>query len=195
MRTLVLVIGMALAGCVSLSAQQQDKVAEIQRFADRTTALYGLPSVRITIQPATNLNIGAIYRQGNVLVNVQMLSSPSLTKMIAHELGHYVLGHYVLGHDGFVPNAASQAEWTRGQQQRELDANAKAVEILVRAGGLTEVEAVKVVADALRRSAEAQARHNLPLTPGHLPASAELADLLARFPASDVTLQSPTPIR
>ena len=166
MRTLVLVIGMALAGCVSLSAQQQDKVAEIQRFADRTTALYGLPSVRITIQPATNLNIGAIYRQGNVLVNVRMLSSPSLTKMIAHELGHYVLGH-----DGFVPNAVSQAEWTRGQQQRELDANAKAVEILVRAGGLTEVEAVKVVADALRRSAEAQARHNLPLTPGHLPAS------------------------
>ncbi len=190
MRTLVLVIGMALAGCVSLSAQQQDKVTEIRRFADRTTALYGLPSVRITIQPATNLNIGAIYRQGNVLVNVRMLSSPSLTKMIAHELGHYVLGH-----DGFVPNAVSQAEWTRGQQQRELDANAKAVEILVRAGGLTEVEAVKVVADALRRSADAQARHNLPLTPGHLPASAELADLLARFPASDVTLQSPTPIR
>src|SRR4029453_3735719 len=104
-------------------------------------------------------------------------------------------GHYVLGHDGFVPNAVSQAEWTRGQQQRELDANAKAVEILVRAGGLTEVEAVKVVADALRRSAEGQARHNLPLTPGHLPASAEPPERLPRFSAPDVTLQSPTPIR
>jgi len=113
-----------------------------------------------------------------------MLDSPNLTKLMAHELGHYVLGHH-----GFIPQAVSQAEWTRGQQQRELDANAKAVEIFVRAGGLTEPEAVKVVADALRRSQDAQARNNLPLTPGHLPASAELADLLARYPNAGVSLR------
>ena len=190
MRTFVLAISLALAvaGCVSLTPKQQDKVADIQHLADRATDVYGKPRVRITIQPATNLNIGAIYRQGNFFINVRMLDSPNLTKLVAHELAHYILGH-----DGFVPNAVSQAEWTRGQQQKELDANAKAVEILVRAGGMTEPEAVKVVADALRRSADAQARHNLPLPPGHLPASAELADLLARFPASDVTLQTPPP--
>jgi Zn-dependent peptidase ImmA (M78 family) len=189
MRTLVLALGVVLAGCVSLSPQQQDKVAEIQRFADRTTALYGLPSVRISIQPATNLNIGAIYRQGNVLVNVRMLNSPNLTKTIAHELGHYVLGH-----DSVIRQASSQAEYQRVQEQRELDANGKAVEILVRAQGLSQSEAVRIVADALRRSQDAQAR-GAPLTPGHLPVSAELADLLARFPDSDVTVQSPMPIR
>jgi IrrE N-terminal-like domain len=180
----LLLLAFVLAGCVSLTPQQEDKVAEIQRFADRATALYGKPSLRISIQRATNLNIGAIYRQGNIFVNVRMLDSPNLTKLMAHELGHYVLGH-----DGFIPQAVSQAEWTRGQQQRELDANAKAVEILVRAGGLTEPEAVKVVADALRRSQDAQARNNLPLTPGHLPASAELADLLFRYPNAGVTLR------
>jgi len=110
--------------------------------------------------------------------------SPSLTKLVAHELGHYILGH-----DGVITQAVSQAEWTRGQQQRELDANAQAVEILVRAGDLTESEAVKIVADSLRRSADAQARNNLPLTPGHLPASAELADLLSRYPNAGVTLR------
>jgi uncharacterized protein YoaH (UPF0181 family) len=178
-----------LAGCVSLSPEQQDKVAEIQRFADRTTALYGLPSLRISIQPATNLNIGAVYRQGNVLVNVQMLDSPNLTKLIAHELGHYVLGH-----DSVIRQASSQAEYQRIREQRELDANAKAVEILVRAQGLSQSEAVRIVADALRRSENTQAR-GAPLTPGHLPASAELADLLARFPDPDLTLQSPTPTR
>jgi Zn-dependent peptidase ImmA (M78 family) len=178
-----------LAGCVSLSPQQQDKVAEIQRFADRTTALYGLPSLRISIQPATNLNIGAVYRQGNILVNVRMLDSPNLTKLIAHELGHYVLGH-----DSVIRQASSQAEYQRIQEQRELDANAKAVEILVRAQGLSQSEAVRIVADALRRSENTQAR-GAPLTPGHLPASAELADLLARFPDPDLTLQSPTPTR
>jgi uncharacterized protein YoaH (UPF0181 family) len=125
---------------------------------------------------------------GDLMVGPSSLpaaGSPNLTKLMAHELGHYVLGH-----DGFIPQAVSQAEWTRGQQQRELDANAKAVEILVRAGGLTEPEAVKVVADALRRSQDAQARNNnLPLTPGHLPASAELVDLLARYPNAGVSLR------
>ncbi len=173
-----------LAGCVSLTPQQQDRLTEMQRLADRTTAIYQVPSVRISVQSNTNLNIGGVYRQGNIFLNVRMLDSPSLTKVVAHELAHYLLGH-----DGLIANAASQAEWQRGQEQKELDANAKAVEILVRAGGLTEPEAVKVVADALRRSADAQTRNNLPLTPGHLPASTELADLLARFPGSDATLR------
>ena len=174
----MLFLGFALAGCVSLTTQQQQKLDEVQRLADRTTAVYRLPSVRISVQPATNLNIGGVYRQGNIFLNVRMLDSPGLTKLVAHELGHYVLGH-----DSIIPQVASQAEWERAQQRRELDANAKAVEILVRAQGLTEGEALQIVADALRRSQDAQTR-GAPLTPGHLPASAELADLLARFPTA-----------
>jgi hypothetical protein len=185
MRTLLLgFVMIAVAGCVSLTPQEEDKVAEIQRLADRATAIYGLPRLRISIQPATNLNIGAIYRQGNVLVNVRMLDSPNLTKLIAHELGHYVLGH-----DSVIAQVASPAEWERAQQQRELDANAKAVEILVRVQGLPEREALRIVMDALRRSQDEQTRYGLPLTPGHLPASAELADLLARYPNAGVTVR------
>jgi len=179
----VFLLALVLAGCVSLTPQQQEQVDDLQRFADRTTLLYALPRLRISIQLHTNQNIGAVYRQGNVLVNVRMLASPGLTKLIAHELGHYVLGH-----DSIIPQTASQAEWNRAQEQRELDANAKAVEILVRAQGLTETEALQIVADALRRSQDAQAR-GAPLTPGHLPASAELADVLARFPASAALLR------
>ena len=171
-----------LAGCVSLTPQQQDRVAEMQRLVDRATDVYGKPSVRISVQAATNLNIGAVYRQGNIYVSARMLDSPYWKKTIAHELGHYILGH-----DSIIPNAVSQAEWTRGQEQRELDANAKAVEILMRADAMSEPEAVKVVADSLRRNANAQARGTQGFTPGHLPASEELADLLARFPSSDVT--------
>ena len=180
----MLALAVALAGCVSLTPQQEDKVAEIQRLADRATAIYGLPRLRIWIQPATNLNIGAIYRQGNIFVNVRMLDSPNLTKLIAHELGHYVLGH-----DSVISQVASPAEWERAQQQRELDANAKAVEILVRVQGLPEREALRIVMDALRRSQDEQRRYGLPLTPGHLPASAELADLLARYPDAGVTVR------
>src|SRR5262245_13955239 len=90
---LAVAASLLVGGCVSLTPQQRAKVDEILSFADRTTAIYGLPGVRISIQSATNLNIGAMYRQGNVFVNVRMLDSPNLTKLIAHELGHYVLGH------------------------------------------------------------------------------------------------------
>ena len=175
-----LVLGWLLVGCVSLTPNQEQKLAEMQSFADRTTAIYRVPSVRISVQSATNLNIGAVYRQGNVYLNVRMLDSPNLTKTMAHELGHYVLGH-----DSIIPQAVSMAEYQRAQEQRELDANAKAVEILMRAQGLSQSDAVRAVADALRRSRDAQERNGLPLTPGHLPASAELADLLARYPGSE----------
>ncbi len=185
MRTIArLLLVFTLAGCVSLTPAQQDKVAEMQRFADQATAMYGKPSLRITIQATTNLNIGALYRQGNIFVNVRMLDSPSLTKLVAHELGHYILGH-----DGFVSQAVTQAEWTRGQQQKELDANAKAIEILMRVKGLTETEAVRVVTDALRRSQAVYERAGTAWTPGHLPPSEELADVLRRYPNAGVTLR------
>src|SRR6266850_3194546 len=109
----VVVASLLLAGCVSLTPPQRAKVEEIQGFADRTTALYRVPGVRISIQPATNLNIGAMYRQGNIFVNVRMLDSASLTKVIAHELGHYVLGHEP------AASVSSQADWQRAQEQRE----------------------------------------------------------------------------
>jgi Zn-dependent peptidase ImmA (M78 family) len=173
----ILAASLLLAGCVSLTPEQQAKVDEIQSFADRTTRVYNLPGVRISIQSATNLNIGAMYRQGNIFVNVRMLDSPSLTKLIAHELGHYVLGHEP------AASVSSQADWQRAQQQRELDANAKAVEILVRAKGMSQREAVQMVADALQRAQRAVDR-GAPLTPGHLTPAEELADLRARFPES-----------
>ena len=124
---MLLAASLLVSACVSLTPQQRAKFD--------------------SIQPATNLNIGAMYRQGNVFVNVRMLDSPGLTKLIAHELGHYVLGHEP------AASVSSQAEWQRAQQQ--LDANAKAVEILVRANGMSQREAVQIVAEALLRAQRA----------------------------------------
>ena len=87
MKALELVLVVTLTGCVSLTTGEENVVAELQDFANRTTALYRVPSVRISIQSATNLNTGAVYRQGNVFVNVKMLSSPYVKKLMAHESG------------------------------------------------------------------------------------------------------------
>ena len=51
-----------------------------------------------------------------------------------------------------------------------------------------------MIADVLRRAADAELR-GAPPTPGHLPPGTELADLLARFPESEVAVQERAPGR
>lgn len=185
-----IVIAIALAvmtgGCVTLTPVQKDSVEDVQHFADATTTAYKLPSIRLTIEPATNLNIGGRYRQGNFYLNQTQLTSGGLTALVAHELAHYVLGH-----DAALTGAASTAEYIRLQEKRELDANAKAVEILVRVKGLTERQALTTMVVFLERVAAYQAKSNAN-TQGHLPPAEEIADLKRRFPGLD-TARPPAP--
>lgn len=170
------VLGVVAGGCVSLTPQQKDALTDVQRFADATAAAYGLMRIPVTVQPRTNLGIGGMYRQGNFYLNEGSLSSGHLTAMVAHELAHYVLGHE-------PTSGVSMAELLRAQEPRELDANAKAVEIMVRVKGMPQPQAVRTMVVFLRTAQNAQNRGQ-PNAPGHRPPSEEIADLLARFPAA-----------
>lgn len=175
-RLVTVVFAIVIGGCVTLTPQQQETVADVQQFADRTATAYDLPRIRVTIEPATNLGIGGRYRQGNFYLNARMLGSSNLTALVAHELAHYVLGHDPL-------SGSSMAEVQRVQELRELDANAKAVEILMRVKGMSEPAAVRTMVTILR---DAQALNECggPFAPGHRPPADEIADLLQRFPDS-----------
>jgi len=177
------VLASAAGGCVSLTPAEKDTVGDVQRFADATAKTYGLPRIPVTIQPSTNLGIGGVYRQGNFFLNVAMLESGHLTAIVAHELGHYVLGHE-------PTSGVSMAELVRAQEIRELDANAKAVEILMRVKGMPRPQAVRTIVVFLLTVQNAQSRGQ-PLTQGHRPPAEEIADLLARFPDGTVSAASP----
>lgn len=167
----------ALAGCVTLTPQQQEILDDVRRFADATAAAYNLPRIRVNVEGGTNLGIGGRYRQGNFYINVGMLSSRNLNSLVAHELAHYVLGHD-------MPVAgSSMAEFQLAQELRELDANAKAVEILIRVRGMSEKDAVATVVTHLR-GAQRVVESGGPITPGHRTPAAEIADLLARYPGN-----------
>jgi len=163
-----------VGGCITLTLHQRDTVADVQRFADATAAAYNLVRIPVTVEPSTNLGYGARYRQGNFYLNVQMLNSGHLTALVAHELGHYVLGHEPL------VSGSSAAEFQKAQERRELDANAKAVEILVRVKGMTQPQAVRTMVVYLRTAQSSQARGHAN-APGHRPPAEEIADLFARF--------------
>jgi hypothetical protein len=172
----------SVAGCVSLTPQQRDTVADVQKFADATADTYGLFRIPVTVEPSTNLGLGGRYRQGNFYLSVEMLTSGHLTALVAHELAHYVLGHDA------PMSGSSTAEFQRVQELRELDANAKAVEILVRVKRMSQPQAVRTMVIYLRTAQNAQTR-GAANAPGHRPPAEEIADLVARFPERDTSGQ------
>ena len=133
---------------------------------------------RISVLVGSNVEgVGGSYRQGLFTLSTPMLSSRHRDSIVAHELAHYLLGHD-------RPLAATLAlDRQREQELRELDANAKAVEILVRVRGLTEEQAVSLVYDHLLVFRRAVTANRTVVPWGHRLPCEEMHDLLARFAA------------
>ncbi len=173
---IVLVLGvLLLAGCATLTPAQQESAAEVRALADRTARLYGLPLIHLLVSHNPQDAPGS-YRRGFFSVSVITLTSSFRDAIVAHELAHYVLGHDAPLH------GASPGELEHDYQQRELDANAKGVEILIRAAGFGEARALRTMYDYLAGVQWALDRYPRLNLRGHKSPCEEIADLLARFP-------------
>jgi hypothetical protein len=164
-----------LAACSTLTPAQDRSLHEVRAFAEDTARLYGLPAIHVLVSHNPESPVGS-YRRGYFAVNRLVLGSEFRDAIVAHELGHYVLGH-----DAPLAGATPEAR-RREREQRELDANAKAVEILARVRGVPEDQGVREVYSYLlnvhRRLQRAPGEDLL----GHRPPCEEITDLLARFP-------------
>jgi uncharacterized protein DUF955 len=175
-RPAVLMCAVALlAACSTLTPAQDRSLDEVRAFAEETARLYGLPAIHVLVSHNPESPVGS-YRRGFFAVNRLVLGSEFRDAIVAHELGHYVLGH-----DAPLAAATPEAR-QRDREQRELDANAKAVEILARVRGVPEDQGVRMVYSYLLN-----VHRRLQRTPGedllgHRPPCEEIADLLARFP-------------
>ena len=171
-----LVLGvLLLAGCATLTPAQERSAAEVRALADRTARLYGLPPIHLLVSHNPQDPPGS-YRGGFFSVSTITLTSTFRDAIVAHELAHYVLGHEAPLH------GASSGELERDYQQRELDANAKGVEILTRAAGFSEARALRAMYDYLAGVQWALDRYPRLNLRGHKAPCEEIADLLARFP-------------
>ena len=168
-----------LASCSTLTPAQDRSLDEVRAFADETARQYGRPPIHVMVSRNPESPVGA-YRRGFFAVNLMVLSSEFRDAIVAHELAHYVLGHDapLTG----VTNEARQAE----RAQRELNANAMAVEILARVKEIPEDQALRMVYSYLlnvhRRLQRSPGEDLL----GHRPPCEEIADLLTRFPRQQV---------
>jgi hypothetical protein len=165
----------ALAACSTMTPGQDRSLDEVRAFADETARRYGLQPIHVLVSHDPDSPVGS-YRRGFFAVNRLVLSSEFRDAIVAHELAHYVLGH-----DAALAGATNDAR-RREREQRELDANATAVEILVWVRQVPEDQALRMVYSYLlnvhRRLLRSPGEDLL----GHRPPCDEIADLLRRYP-------------
>jgi hypothetical protein len=162
-------------GCSTLTPSQDKSLGEVRDFAEETSRRYQLPPIHVLVSHNPDSPVGA-YRRGFFAVNELVLASEYRDAIVAHELAHYVLGH-----DRPLTGATPAAR-QREREQRELDANAQSVEILVWVRQVPEDQALRMVYSYLlnvhRRLQRSPGEDLL----GHRPPCDEIADLLARYP-------------
>src|SRR5437762_12247058 len=122
--------------------------------------------VRAAEQPLRGLTLVA----WNDLRAGELLDQLNMPLLFAHELGHYVLEH------------------RSSSPQVEMEANAQAVEILVRARRVDELQALTAFHGYLLSVHRSQASRGV--LPGHASACQEIADLVRRYPKHETVTRT-----
>jgi hypothetical protein len=159
----------------------------MEDFVARTSREYRLPyTVRMSVNAHSGA-AGALFRRGHIEIRQDQLSSPNMLALIAHELGHAV------NRDESGLSATSTAEWFAGQYAREVAAHVTAIDILHRAQGMTEAQALSVMHRYFLSIAKRHAAGGPP-APGHKWACEEWSDTLAKLSHVDrATYPCPRP--
>jgi hypothetical protein len=187
-----LALALALAGCVSLTPAQQRAADDVRAMADETARAYGVPRIALLVGEHVE-GAGGSYRRGLFTISPAALTSARRDSIVAHELAHYLLGH------DRPLSGTLRMDWQREQEQREMAANVKAVEILVRVRRMREEQALSLIYDHLLSFNRLLEEKGSVIPWGHRPPCDEIRDLLTRFPAhqpwTDGLECSPAPAR
>lgn len=170
------------AGAVTLTAEQERDLADLRRLVDETTRIYQRDRIQVRVvswvgskDVTTFAAVGVVYSPvGFLYVAPGVLASRGRDVVIAATLGYHILR---------APSRArTLAEYERENVQRRLDANAKAVEILVKARGMPERDALERVYQWLYALHRFELGQPGPVPKDRVPACDQIRDLLARFP-------------
>jgi len=189
---------LSLGACAGLTQQQSDRMKEAQEIANETTKLYGVPHVSVFNYDRLSPNAAAGYagHQSWILLSRSALDETTFAPVLAHELGHATLRH---DYDVELRVARpTMADYWKARQQRELDANARAVEIMVRVMKKKEPEALLMLATYFADANTSRGGLPIGLPAAHMHPCDQLQDLTTRFPGDwsrEVTCEKATGTR
>jgi hypothetical protein len=172
--TLVLALAATalLAGCAA-NQRMVGHLSEAEAFLTRAAAAYGRTPPTLKLEGVSNAGSYASINSDDpsaIHIRAEALEweTARLHRILAHEYGHILLGNYRSGTTMAV----------------EIDTDVKAVEILMRADGLTEREAFEAFYNSKGgQKAMRGERPSWTQRPGHGSACDELNAFVARFPA------------
>jgi len=153
-----------------IASDEVEILAEAQRIADATTALYNLAPISVVLRDTADVAGEWLLATRTIILRTSILADASWRAVFAHEVGHALRGD---GHDALTDEQS---------QQCEFDATALGVEVLTCIVGLSLREAVECCVDAIRGLKERIETREVKLLPGDPDPDVMLHDLLARFP-------------
>lgn len=182
------------AGCASLTRDQQARLEDWQGFADRVTTHYQIGDVTFLVGDRPGAGGGGMRAGGLMSFTPAMLEplppGQSRDCLLAHELAHWVLGHAYLA----PPDEATISFWQHEQPERELDANAEAVKILMVGRGWSERRAffhAHAYLGSYKRGVDTR-RYGVPAGHPRDPC-VEINDLIHRYPLfPDISASCPS---
>lgn len=171
-----------LTGCATsatnapLTSDQRAVAAASQRLADRISELYRVPSVNVLVEPLAPGQGALIRGSGVMALSLETLNFPEMIRdaYLAHEMGHWILGHV----DGRAVGTSQSV-----LRQNEIDADIKAVEILMRAKSMSQTKAFAAVyAQQMASKQTLDEGKTVPLA-SHPDPCRKMSALLAAYPA------------
>jgi len=173
----------ALAAAVVLTPAQEASLAEVREMLDEVVRIYSTSKVHVSVaswvgsgEVSTFSRTSIVYTSGGWLfVHPRLLDSPARDLFVAVSVAYHIVGL------GPLSSGASADEYQRARERRAMDANAKAVEVLMRAKGLSEETAVRAMYAWLLQLHRAHRSGQFTPPRGRASPCEEIADLLARF--------------
>ena len=178
---------LAPAACATVPPTQVKQFDQAESIIDKTAAHYGLQRVRLFVGDVPpNAAASFAGRRNWIILRNDILDSDEWLTILAHELGHVVLRHdlpIVLGGQGqHIEAHAYVRAYKRIAQQREIDANRKAVEIMTEVLGIPERQAMRKMAGYLLAANAARGGHAVALPHGHIHPCDQFDKLITAFP-------------
>ena len=171
-----------LTGCAAstayapLTPDQRVAAAGAQRLADRIAEIYQVSAVNVLVGRLAPGQGALIHGNGVITLPQESLDLPEMIRdaYLAHEMAHWILGHVAS-----PPVTVTEQE----QQQREIDADIKAVEILMQSRSLSQTRAFAAVYAQMMASKQTLDEGKAVPLASHPDPCRKMSALLAAYPA------------